>query len=333
MGTMNEMADQTAQARINTGFQDGISVIPDPENARYVIETPNDYDVNFVFRGNNKDGTKFAQEISKDKKNVMFAVGLDALANEEDIKNFNFKVRDARTAFARKEREKQAVNDRKELMLTQMAVDKGVKDPTVVLKFGVPTEKVRDENDNVIKDERTGKDKVIPSRIGGEVIGYVKDKEGKISNEQGSYYVLFADVDKKDEIRFLRAIPTNNLLQAGEFVNRDQVIAEKFPVGSLRYVEFDEKWKPKKIAEYKPNNKKIDKEQFAKAEERLKQLSAQPKSPDDKLKELEEQSKQPGGIKLSDLAKATQEKEASKPKSRSKSASKNKEKEFDDIPF
>lgn len=318
MGAMKEMAGQTAQARINTGFQDGISVIPDPEHGRYVIEAPNDYDVNFVFRGKNKDGSNFAEEISKDKKKVMFAVGLDSLANEESIKNFNFKVRDARTSFSRKEREIQSISDLKELMLNQMAIDKGIVNPAVKLEFGVPTQKVLDEQGKPIKDERTGKDKVAPSFIGGEVLGYIKDKEGKISNEQGTYYVLFGDAKKKDEIRYLRAIPTNNLLHAGEFAKRDEVIAQKFPVGSMRYVEFDEKWKAKKIDEYKPN-KEVSKEEFAKAEERLKALSSQPKAQenttDKAVEQLADKSKKP----------AT--------KTKTKAASKDKEKEFDDIPF
>jgi len=320
MGAMKEMAGQGTQARINTGFQDGISVIPDPEHGRYVIEAPYDYDVNFVFKGKNKDGSKFAEELDTGgKKKTMFAVGLDALASEEDIKNFNFKVRDARTAFSRKERDMQAVIDRKELMLSEMAIDKGVTSPTVVLQVGVPTEKVKDEQGNVIKDERTGKDKVAPSRIGGEIIGYIKGQDGKLTNEQGSYYVLFGDTQGKDEIRFLRAIPTSNLLAPGEFAKRDEVIAQKFPVGSMKYVEFDEKWKASKINEYKPRNKDIEKTEFAKAEERLKQLAIQSKAPEDKADKAIDQ--------LAEKSSKT------KPATKSKGKAASKEKEFDDIPF
>ncbi|KAB0640629.1 hypothetical protein F7R25_03805 [Burkholderia stagnalis] len=319
MGAMKEMAGQTAQAKIYSGFQDGISVIPDPENARYVIEAPNDYDVNFVFRGKNKDGSKFAEELqTNDKKKTMFAVGLDSLSSEENIKNFNFKVRDARTAFARKQREIQSIADHKELLLSQMSIDKGVTNPTVVLKWGVPTTTLKDENEQpILQDGKTIK---VPDRIGGEVLGYIKGQDGKLTNEQGTYFVLFGDIKGQDNIRYLRAIPTNNLLQAGEFAKRDEVITEKFPVGSRRYVEFDEKWKAKKIKEYKPQskeNKELAQEEFAKAEERLKQLSDQAKVPENKTEQAIE--------KISTKAPKTAT------KSKSKTAS--KDKEFDDIPF
>lgn len=305
--------------KINTGYQDGVSVLADVENSRYIIDAPNDYDINYAFRGKNVDGSKFAEELqSPDKKRTMFAVPLDSLADEKAITNFSFKVREARTAFSRKEREKQAVIDYKDLLQTQMAIDKGVANPTVVLQFGVPTEKVKDEQGNPVIDPRTNKDKVAPSRIGGEIIGYLKDQSGKQTNEQGTFFVLFGDAAKKDDIRFLRAIPTSNLLGAGEFANRDEVIAQKFPVGSMKYVEFDDKWKASKIAEYKPKNKDLAANELSKAEERLKQLaSPEAKAPTDDRAEK---------------AEAIAQKSPNKPaKSKSKAAT--KEKEFDDIPF
>ncbi|MCA8452687.1 hypothetical protein LGN04_01985 [Burkholderia multivorans] len=303
-----------SQTKINTGYQDGVSVIADPKEARYIIDAPNDYDINYVFRGKNVDGSKFAEELqSPDKKRTMFAVPLDALADDKAMTNFNYKVREARTAFSRKEREKAAVIDYKDLLQTQMAIDKGVTDPTVVLQFGVPTEKAKDEQGNTIPDKK------IPSRIGGEVLGYMKDQAGHLTNEQGTFFVLFGDVAKKDEIRFLRAIPAANLLGPGEFAKRDEVIAEKFPVGSMKYVEFDEKWKAKKIADYKPKNKEVAQDELSKAEERLKQLaSPEAKAPtDDRAEKAEAQ-----------LAKKEQ-----KPATKSKSKTATKAKEFDDIPF
>ncbi|WP_139352349.1 hypothetical protein [Burkholderia cenocepacia] len=319
MGAMKEMAGQTAQAKIYSGFQDGISVIPDPEEGRYVIEAPNDYDVNFVFRGKNKDGSKFAEELqTNDKKKTMFAVNLDSLSSEENIKSFNFKVRDARTAFARKQREIQSIADHKELLLNQMAIDKGVANPTVVLKWGVPTAILKNENDQPVLEN--GKSIKVPDRIGGEVLGYIKGQDGKLTNEQGTYFVLFGDIKGQDNIRYLRAIPTNNLLQAGEFAKRDEVIAQKFPVGSRRYVEFDEKWKAKKIADYKPQNKELAKEEFAKAEERLKQLAAQSKAPEEKDNKTEQT-----------IEKLSSKTPKAATKSKSKAAS--KDKELDDIPF
>lgn len=40
-----------SQTKINTGYQDGVSVIADIENSRYILDAPNDYDVNYAFRG------------------------------------------------------------------------------------------------------------------------------------------------------------------------------------------------------------------------------------------------------------------------------------------
>lgn len=278
---------------IHTGHQDGISVLADFDNGRYVVDTPNDYDVNFVFKGKTKEGEPYADELpSPDKKRTLFAIPLDALATEEAITHFNFKVRDARTSNARKERERDAILQFKDDLATAMAIDVGP-NPTVILKFGVPYEKVRDKEGQVVQEN--GKDKLQATYIAGEVLGYIKDKDGKPGKEQGSFYVLMGDIAGHENTRYLRAIPTTNLLHSGEFAKRDEVIAQKFPIGSQKYMSFDEKWKVREIKDYKPSQHiSRSTQELAKSEERLKQISQPPVTQSKpKLSQSKSRKKQP----------------------------------------
>jgi hypothetical protein len=82
--------------RVYVGDKDGVTVIPDKENNRYIVELPNSYDVYWGFTGS-KDGVDFAQKLeSTDPKKVVYAVSVDNLLDESKIRNFNIKVNEAR---------------------------------------------------------------------------------------------------------------------------------------------------------------------------------------------------------------------------------------------
>lgn len=91
------MSNQNQRAeKINVGEKDGINVMPDAENNRYLVELPNSYDVYWGFTGKS-NGQEFATRLeSQDPRKAIFAIPLDNLANNTQIRNFNIKVNEAR---------------------------------------------------------------------------------------------------------------------------------------------------------------------------------------------------------------------------------------------
>ena len=81
--------------KINLGEKDGITVHLEADKNRYVIETPNSYD---VFFGLQRDGAReYAVRLqSDDSKKAFFAVLQNQVSTEKEIKLFNEKVSQAR---------------------------------------------------------------------------------------------------------------------------------------------------------------------------------------------------------------------------------------------
>lgn len=92
--------------KVNVGEANEINVIADPENARYIVETPNTYDVYYPFT---KDYTTRLE--SNDRAIAAFEVKLERLSNDTAIKTFNEKVNMARNVMQEIQTERQDFHD------------------------------------------------------------------------------------------------------------------------------------------------------------------------------------------------------------------------------
>ena len=116
---------------IREGDYDGVKVSADAENARYIIEMPNSYDVYWKF--NSKDEKfPFAERLhSEDPKKAIFSVPLDNLVGEKEIKNFNYRVNEARTVNREIKAEKQEIE-------ATLAIDHAKDGKTVSFLYKTP---------------------------------------------------------------------------------------------------------------------------------------------------------------------------------------------------
>ncbi len=73
--------------------------------------------------------------------------------------------------------------------------------------------------------------------------------------KSGKYFVALAAGESADKT-YVRVVHTNRLLNGKEdFANREQVIADRFPVGSVKYLRFDNFGKVV-AKDYEPSSKK-----------------------------------------------------------------------------
>lgn len=231
-------------AKIPIGDEYGVKVEMSQDPFGYRIVVPNDYDVAWPFMSKERNGERLAVEAERpDSKSRAFIVELDKLAEQSAAFSLLDKIRQARTASARKQREIEQIFEYKDLLETTMAFDYGA-NPQVILSFGIPM------------DKRSEPPK--PGYVAGEVL------------RTGTYFVVMGDLAGKDNVRYLRAVPTLNLLQGADLADRDDFLSERFPEGSKKFVSFDEKRKASAIRDYVPkteiksskaaeNDKRLDK--------------------------------------------------------------------------
>ena len=117
--------------KVREGDFDGVNVSADVENARYIVKIPNSYDVYWKF--NSKDENfPFAERLhSEDPKVALFAVPLDNLADEKQIKNFNYRVNEARTINREIKAEKQKFE-------AALAIDQAKEGKSVAFLYKTP---------------------------------------------------------------------------------------------------------------------------------------------------------------------------------------------------
>lgn len=93
--------------KVREGNFDDVNVSADVENSRYIVEMPNSYDVYWKFNSKD-DNFPFAERLhSENPKVALFAVNLNNLSDEKQIKNFNYRVNEARTINREIKAEKQ----------------------------------------------------------------------------------------------------------------------------------------------------------------------------------------------------------------------------------
>lgn len=102
------MATKVGRAMIHTGLQDGVDVQADIENARYIVTTPNNYDVYWELARKDQNKIPFAERLqSEDKKLAVFAVPLDKISSEQGMKDFKFKIDNSRKTSVAIEKERE----------------------------------------------------------------------------------------------------------------------------------------------------------------------------------------------------------------------------------
>lgn len=102
------LATKVGRTKIHTGLKDGVDVQADIENARYIVTTPNNYDVYWELARKDQNKIPFAERLqSEDRKLAVFAVPLDKISSEQGMKDFKFKIDNAMKTSAAmvKERE------------------------------------------------------------------------------------------------------------------------------------------------------------------------------------------------------------------------------------
>lgn len=192
------MATKVGKTMIHTGLQDGVDVQADIDNARYIVTTPNNYDVYWELARKDQNKIPFAERLpSEDKKLAIFAIPLDKISSENGMKDFKFKIDNAR-------------------------------------KTSVAMVKERAELEYIVSfDHANGK---TPNfRNGSPASGFAVADVLKT----GKYFVAVT-AGENDETKYFRVIETCKLLEGKEFTDRENAISEKMPVGSKKYLKFNE---------------------------------------------------------------------------------------------
>lgn len=152
--------------------------------------------------------------------------------------------------------------------------------------FAVPTDKLdgkgMDKFDEMVSEARkVNRDTKLEREDTENILGFDLAKEGKTVSfvyrnpvkgfcvgeivKTGNYYVAQKVGETEDKI-YVRMINTGRLLNGKEdYENREQAIAERFPVGSTKYLSFTDNGKIV-AKDYKP---KIQKTDFMKEAEQL----------------------------------------------------------------
>ena len=181
--------------QIQLGEKDGVTVHLEAEKNRYVIETPNSYD---VFFGLQRDGAKeYAVRLqSDDSKKAYFAVPKNAITTEKDIRLFNEKVSQARAVNREVTAEREDFHD-------ILGFDLMRNNKPVAFIYGTPEKKWAT----------------------GEVV------------KTGKYFVAL-EVNEGAEKIYVRMINASKFLQAGEYQDRENILKERLPLGSKKYLRY-----------------------------------------------------------------------------------------------
>jgi len=224
------MENNTKTERVYVGEKDNVVVTADKDNARYVVDLPNSYDVYWGF-GGKVQGQDFAQRLEQtDPRKVSFAVPIDNLATQENIKTFNIKVNEARKI------NREILADKKDLE-DVLSFDHAKDGKTVAFLYKNPAR--------------------------GFCVGEVL--------KAGKFFVAQSAGESDDKV-FIRVVHTNRLLNGkDEYSNREGTIQEKFPVGSVKYLRFDEHGKIT-AKDYQPKQKVEEKQEQAPAEKPVDQV-------------------------------------------------------------
>ena len=204
----------TRANKIQTGELDGVTVIADPDNQRYLVDLPNSYDVYWLF--NSKDEKHaFAKRVEQpDIKRAIYEIPIENLATDEQIKSFTYKVKEARETA-------KAITSEREAMESVLSFNQAHDNKTVAFIYKAPTK--------------------------GFAVGEIL--------HSGKYFVAQSAGENDDKV-FVRVIHSTKLLQGKEeFANREETLKEKFPVGSHKYLRYDEQgrisakdYQPKQVA-------------------------------------------------------------------------------------
>lgn len=181
--------------KIDLGEKDGITVHLEADKNRYVIETPNSYD---VFFGLQRDGAgEYAVRLqSDDSKKAFFAVPQNQVSTEKEIRVFNDKVSQARAIHKEVTAEREDFHD-------ILGFDLMRNNKPVAFIYGTPEKKWAT----------------------GEVV------------KTGKYFVALEVNEGVDKI-YVRMVNASKFLQAGEYQDRENVLKERLPLGSKKYLRF-----------------------------------------------------------------------------------------------
>lgn len=187
------------QEKIYEGDADGVIIVNDEINNRFIVDLPNAYDVYWGFTGK-VDGQDYANRIAyDDPKRVVFEVPYDRLDTQQQIQTFNIKVNKARETSREIIAEKVSFED-------VLAFDEAKEGKTVAFLFKNPAR--------------------------GFCVGETL--------KAGKYFVAQSSGESDDKV-FVRLIHTSRLLSGKEeFANRIESVQEKFPIGSVKYLRFDD---------------------------------------------------------------------------------------------
>ena len=183
---------------IRVGEKDGVSVEADIDNERYIVRTQNNYDVYWQLAKRDQNKISYAERLpSEDNSIAVFSIPLERLKSEQDFREFNQKVDQARS--------------------THVEVNKEREEIKYILNF----------------DQAEGKQSVFVFRNPNDnyMVGEVL-KTGK--------YFVAVSAGQNDEKAFFRIMNTSRFLEGKEFMNREEAIAEKLPVGEMKYLKFAE---------------------------------------------------------------------------------------------
>ncbi|VVD69644.1 hypothetical protein PMO31116_00533 [Pandoraea morbifera] len=244
----------------------GFSVKIDKAADRVIVTTPNDYDVfnSLYFKLDRANNINYATKIAQDKNTITFAINqpLSELNEPANTTKFNQLFREMLSRHTNKQREFEELKKYADDVSHQKSWDRDGQLFSTFFNWGVPVEKLRDANGAAVMEN--GKAKVKPSFVAGEVV------------KATEFYVLMGDARNRDDVRYFRAIPTQNLLEAKELRNRAELIKERFPVGVMKFLGFDSKYKLSKLTDYQPKQApQPQKENTLEAEQRQRDTYAQ----------------------------------------------------------
>jgi hypothetical protein len=293
----------------NVGEHDGIKVVANPENAMYLVETPNSNDIYWTIANKKEDKTTpFSNRLTpdmvkekgldtfihiddsgvasfKEKGKAYFEVPLDNLATDKDITDFNYRVNNARKANVERTNEinffkfQNGKSGEPSEVLKRIAPENAF-EPTkqISMKFGVPDKKF----------------------CAGEVLTAGKHYT-IIHTGESSREVPGQGTVKTVHVHFLN---TSQLLTGDDWKmsNREKAIQEKCPEGSLKRFNFDEKGKAS-VKDYDP--------QYRQKQEQAKEQVKEPvKAVEQPAVEQDEPAKEEKKAKTASKAKPkTKEKE------------------------
>lgn len=203
--------------KINEGNKDGVNVIVDNENQRAIIETKNSFDIYMGFSRRNQQGITYAEELRTENPAMkVFSVPFSELGSDKLVMNLNEKIMKAR--------------------LVTKEIAKEWDDLTYIVTF--------DRANGKTPEFKHPPSPSKPCWMVGEVV------------HAGKYFgVLEQGVD--GDKRFFQVIKTNSILQGkDDFMNREEAVKAKLPIGSKKYLTQYDKgrisvadYTPKQVAE------------------------------------------------------------------------------------